>query len=176
MGLGVCVTRLGFGFANGVAKEGARIYLPLFSPISCSSCIRQTSSEPTPCASLNAHLGEKLEMLRAFNNYNSCNTADSFNNNENFLNNNKNCFNTYHTTTVNNTTVDDRSEILAWLSPLEPQVRHRDIASRRVGSIGAWVLETEEFKCWYKGSKEDGSYRPTLFCDGNPGVGKSYIA
>jgi len=117
-------------------------------------------------------------MLRAINNNdNSFNTIDSFNNNDNSLNNNENCFNTntYHTTTVNNTTVDDGSEILAWLSPLEPQVRHRDIASRRVNSIGAWVLETEEFKRWYKGSKEDGSYHPTLFCGGNPGAGKSYI-
>ena len=54
-------------------------------------------------------------------------------------------------------------------------MRHRDIVARRVGSIGTWILETEEFKRWYKGGKEDRSYRPTLFCDGNPGVGKSYI-
>jgi len=88
-----------------------------------------------------------------------------------------NCFNTnsYNTTTVNYTTTDDRSEILAWLSPLEPRVRHRDIASRPVDSIGAWLLETEEFKRWYKGNRGDESYHPTLFCDGNPGVGKSYI-
>jgi len=36
--------------------------------------------------------------------------------------------NSANRTTVNNTTVDDRSEILAWLSPLEPRVPHRDIA------------------------------------------------
>jgi len=127
-------------------------------------------------------------MLRAFrknnnsrnNADNSFNTIGSFNNNENFLNNNDNCFNTntytYNTTNFNYaSTDDDRSEILAWLSPLEPQARHRDIASRRVGSIGAWLVETEEFKRWYKGSREDGSNHRTLFCDGNPGVGKSYI-
>jgi len=74
-----------------------------------------------------------------------------------------------------NYTTDDRSEILAWLSPLEPRVRHRDIGARRVDSIGAWLLETEEFRSWRSGSREDVSYHPTLFCDGNPGVGKSYV-
>jgi len=85
--------------------------------------------------------------------------------------NNNNSFNI----TVNPTTPDYRSEILAWLSPLEPRVRHRDIGARRVDSIGAWVLETEQFRRWRNGSMEDGSCHPTLFCDGNPGVGKSHI-
>jgi len=70
---------------------------------------------------------------------------------------------------------DDRSEILEWLSPLEPRVRHRDIGAQRVDSIGAWLLDTTEFKRWHTGSREDETYHPTLFCDGNPGVGKSYI-
>ena len=87
--------------------------------------------------------------------------------------NNHNSFNIANT--FNYTTPDERSEILAWLSPLEPRVRHRDIGARRVDSIGAWLLETEEFKRWKNGSREDGSYHPILFCDGNPGVGKSYI-
>ena len=86
-----------------------------------------------------------------------------------------NSFNTFNTATFNYTTLDERSEILTWLSPLEPQVRHRDIGSRRVDSIGAWLLKTEEFVRWYKGSRENAAYRPTLFCDGNPGAGKSYI-
>jgi len=77
--------------------------------------------------------------------------------------------------TFNYTAPDHRSEILAWLSPLEPRVRHRDIGARRVDSIGAWLLETEEFKRWKHSSREDGSYHPILFCDGNPCVGKSYI-
>jgi len=54
-------------------------------------------------------------------------------------------------------------------------VRHRDIGARRIDSIGAWLLETEEFRHWHNGRREDRSYPPTLFCDGNPGVGKSYI-
>jgi len=87
--------------------------------------------------------------------------------------NNDNC--TIVANSFNTIAPDDRSEILAWLSPLEPRVRHRDIGARRIDSIGAWLLENEEFKCWQNGSREDGSYRPILFCDGNPGVGKSYI-
>ena len=86
---------------------------------------------------------------------------------------NNNSFNIANT--FNSTTPDDGPEILAWLSPLEPRMRHRDIGARRVDSIGAWVLETEEFRRWHNGSREDGSYHRTLFCDGNPGVGKSYM-
>ena len=111
------------------------------------------------------------------NNDNSFNTIGSLNNNQNCFNEYDNCYNTtnVNTTNVNNTTVDDRSEILEWLSPLEPRVRHRDIRARRIDNIGAWLLETEEFKRWYSGNREDASYRPTLFCGGDPGAGKSYI-
>jgi len=101
-----------------------------------------------------------MKMSQAFsNNHNSINIANIAN----------------IANTFNYTTPDDRSEILAWLSPLEPRVRHRDIGARRVDSIGAWLLDTEEFRCWHNGSRENASYHPTLFCDGNPGVGKSYI-
>ena len=75
----------------------------------------------------------------------------------------------------NNSVPDIESKILAWLSPLEPWVRHRDIGAQRMDSVGDWLLETEEFKRWYKGSTEDGSSDATLFCYGNPGVGKSYM-
>ena len=93
-------------------------------------------------------------MMQAFsNNQNSINIANSF----------------------NSTAPDDSSQILAWLSPLEPRVRHRDIVAKRLDGIGAWLLGTEEFRRWHNTSREDGSNNPTLFCDGNPGVGKSYI-
>ena len=87
--------------------------------------------------------------------------------------NNDNC--TIIANSFNTTAPDERPEILAWLSPLEPRVRHRDIGARRIDSIGAWLLQTKEFKCWKNGSRENGAYRPILFCDGNPGVGKSHI-
>ena len=71
--------------------------------------------------------------------------------------------------------VDDESKILAWLSPLEPQVRHQDICDQRVDGIGSWLLETKEFRSWYNGDENGESDGAVLFCYGNPGVGKSYI-
>ena len=88
--------------------------------------------------------------------------SQSFSNNINSLN-----------TIVNNLTVaDDRSNILAWLSPLEPRLRHQDIQDRRVENVGEWLLETEEFRSWHAGSESDNA---VLFCYGDPGVGKTYI-
>ena len=84
-----------------------------------------------------------------------------------------NSFNTANT--FNYTVPYDESKVLAWLSPLEPRVRHRDIGAQRVDSIGAWLLETKEFRCWHSGSSADRSNHAALFCHGNPGVGKSYI-
>jgi len=89
--------------------------------------------------------------------------------------NNLNSFNTGNNFTYNYITPDDESKILAWLSPLEPGERHRDIGAQRLDGIGAWLLETQEFRRWYKGSREDEANHPTLFCHGNPGAGKSYI-
>ena len=88
--------------------------------------------------------------------------------------NNKNSFNNIIT---NYSAPDDEPRILAWLSPLEPWVRHRDIGAQRLDSVGGWVLETKEFRRWHtNGGEEDESKQGTLFCEGNPGVGKSYIA
>jgi len=87
--------------------------------------------------------------------------------------NNNNSFNIGNT--INYAAPDDETKILTWLSPLEPWVRHRDIGAERVDGIGAWLLETREFRRWHDASREDESNYATLFCDGNPGVGKSYI-
>jgi len=73
------------------------------------------------------------------------------------------------------TAADDESKILAWLSPLEPHVRHHDICNQRVGSIGDWLLETEVFRSWYEGGEKSESDHAALLCYGDPGVGKSYI-
>ena len=127
---------------------------------------------------LDVHIGENRKMPQTVNNNdNSFNTTDSFNNNIKCYNNNDKSFNTnsFNTTSFHYTTVDDRSELLGWLSPLEPRVRHRDIGAQRIDTIGAWLLETDGFKRWHNGDREDASYRPTLFCDGDPGAGKSYI-
>ena len=75
----------------------------------------------------------------------------------------------------NCTFTEDRSQILAWLSPLEPRLRHKDIQDRRIENVGEWVLETEEFKSWYASSGESEFDNPVLFCYGDPGVGKTFI-
>ena len=92
---------------------------------------------------------------------------------------NSNCFNTSNTNYVNVwsncTVVDDRSQLLTWLSPLEPRLRHRDIQERRVDNVGEWLMQTEEFKRWYDGSCEGEGNNAVLFCYGDPGVGKTFI-
>ena len=70
---------------------------------------------------------------------------------------------------------DDRSQILAWLSPLEPRVRHREIQERRVDNVGDWLIQTEEFRRWCGLGRESEGNNPVLFCYGDPGVGKTFI-
>jgi len=81
--------------------------------------------------------------------------------------------NSFNQSTIITSIPDDRSEINLWLSPLDPRIRHQDIRSQRIAGVGSWLLETREFRSWYSGEEE--FYLATLFCDGNPGVGKSYI-
>ena len=78
-------------------------------------------------------------------------------------------------TTVNFTVANDRPNILRWLSPLDPKLRHRDIQARRVENVGEWLLQTEEFRSWYEGTGGVESDNAVLFCYGDPGVGKTYI-
>ena len=91
---------------------------------------------------------------------------------------NINCFNTDNS--VNNvwnncTVAGEKSEILAWLSPLEPQRRHQDIRTRRIDEVGDWLLQTEEYRNWFGGIHGAKADCPVLFCYGGPGVGKTYI-
>ena len=94
-----------------------------------------------------------------------------------YCSHNTHCFNTSYAFSVSNsfTVADDRSNILAWLSPLDPKLRHQDIQDRRVENIGEWLLQTEEFRSWRAGNEGDESDNAVLFCDGDPGVGKTYI-
>ena len=91
-------------------------------------------------------------------NNNSFNTTNSFNNVWN------NC-----------TIADDRSPLLAWLSPLEPKLRHRDIQERRADDVGEWLLQTEAFRSWHDRSEEGEGQNAVLFCYGDPGIGKTFI-
>jgi len=91
---------------------------------------------------------------------------------------NTNSFNTSHTaiSVSNNFRVtNDRSNILAWISPVDSKLRHQDIQDRRIESIGEWLLQTEEYRSWHAASGGDGSDNTVLFCYGDPGVGKTYI-
>jgi len=85
--------------------------------------------------------------------------------------------NSFNTVSVSNniTVADDRPNILAWLSPLDPKSRHQDIQGRRVEDIGEWLLQTEKFRSWHAGSAGDECDNAVLFCYGGPGVGKTYI-
>ena len=76
--------------------------------------------------------------------------------------------------TVNIGVTDERSEILTWLSPLEPRIRHQDIRTRRADNVGEWLLQTGEFQRWRDGNQHEGYGSGVLFCCGDPGVGKTY--
>ena len=88
-----------------------------------------------------------------------------------YLSNNSNSFNALNNIPM----ADERAEILAWLSPLDPRAQHKKLQSRRVDTIGDWFLETEEFGSWYDGSGNGRSDNAALFCSGDSGVGKTFI-
>jgi len=92
------------------------------------------------------------------------------NNNINSFNN-TNTFNVWNSSTV----ADDRSQLLSWLSPLEPKLRHRDVQERRVNNIGEWLIQSEEFRRWCGVSGEGKGDNAVLFCYGHPGVGKTFL-
>ena len=87
------------------------------------------------------------------------------------LSNNTSSFNVHNNYVI----ADDRSQLLTWLSPLDPRLRHRDIQGRRVDNVGEWLFQTEEFRTWYERSEEDEGDKAVLFCYGGPGVGKTFI-
>jgi len=67
----------------------------------------------------------------------------------------------------------ERSQLLAWLSPLDPRVRHHDIQERRIADVGKWLIQTEEFRSWHDRGGQGSN--AVLFCYGDPGVGKTFI-
>ena len=87
--------------------------------------------------------------------------------------NNRNSFNVQNV--QNNYAADDRSQLLAWLSPLEPRLRHQDIQARRIDNVGEWLMQTGEFRCWHDWSDEGKDDNAVLFGYGGPGVGKTFI-
>ena len=107
-------------------------------------------------------------------------SSTSFNNNS-FKNTN---LNSSDTNSLNNTknlgnlnlgSAGETAEILAWLSPLESRVRHKDVREHRVEDVGDWVLQTEEYQDWSNGIQGGESNNSVLFCYGHPGAGKTHI-
>jgi len=89
---------------------------------------------------------------------------------------NTNCLNTNSILVQNNLTIsDDRSQLLTWLSPLDPGLRHSDIQERRVKDVGEWLIQTEDFERWCGLGGEGEGDKGVLFCYGDPGVGKTFI-
>ena len=88
---------------------------------------------------------------------------------------NTDCLNSYITVSNNYTVADDRSQLLTWLSPLDPGLRHWDIQERRVKDVGEWLIQTKEFRTWCGLSGEGDGEKAVLFCYGDPGVGKTFI-
>ena len=84
-------------------------------------------------------------------------------------------FCSFNVNSFNTTGADDKPSILAWLSPLEPNLGHQSIRERRVEKVGEWLLETHEFGSWHASSGGDGSDSAVLFCYGDQGVGKTFI-
>ena len=85
--------------------------------------------------------------------------------------NNRNSFNVCNNYNV----TDDRSQLLTWLSPLDPGLRHGNIQERRVNGVGEWLMGTEEFREWCGLGEKREVGKAVLFCYGNPGVGKTFI-
>ena len=150
-----------YEYWNCVARlRGSDWTIPRYRPrlqndtsFSSAPRISGANSRPTP-SSVIYHLLSKMQKM-----------SQSFSNNVNSLN-----------TTVNNFTVaDSRSNILAWLSPLNPKLRHQDIQGQRVEKLGEWLFQTEEFRGWNAGSGKGELDNTVLFCYGDPGVGKTFI-
>ena len=110
---------------------------------------------------------------------NSSNNIGSFNNNclntTNSFNTTNNAISFGHVSSVNIGSADERVEILAWLSILDPWIRHRDIRDQRVKDVGDWLLGTGEYRSWFDSIRGRESDDSAIFCYGDPGVGKTYI-
>ena len=61
------------------------------------------------------------------------------------------------------------SQILDWLSPDDFSAQQTDLFRRHKEGTGQWLLNSHEFKLWLRGE------RPTLFCPGIPGAGKTML-
>ncbi|KAL8893733.1 MAG: hypothetical protein Q9192_004980, partial [Flavoplaca navasiana] len=66
--------------------------------------------------------------------------------------------------------LQERREILAWLSPLNFFKTQQDIFARRATGTGRWLIDSPGFQDWMSGSSQ------ILCCPEIPGTGKSVLA
>ena len=67
-------------------------------------------------------------------------SVNTDNSNSNNVTNNRNINH------VNTAIVDENSEIMRWLSPLDSRRRHQDVRNDRLGGMGNSLLETNKFQ------------------------------
>lgn len=65
---------------------------------------------------------------------------------------------------------EEDQAILDWLTPINYGLQQHDFISRRQAGTGQWLLDSVEFQAWLAADK------PTLFCPGIPGAGKTILA
>jgi len=87
--------------------------------------------------------------------------------------NSHNVTNSHNIINLSQVIADENTEMMRWLSPLDPRRRHQDVRTSRLDGVGSWFLETGEFRVWRGG--DGGSDKAVLFCCGNPGVGKTFL-
>ncbi|KAK0438165.1 uncharacterized protein EV420DRAFT_1769798 [Desarmillaria tabescens] len=63
-------------------------------------------------------------------------------------------------------------EVTDWLTPLDYSPVHQDKLKQRVAGTGQWFLEAPQFTSWVDGSSKSS----TLWCPGDPGTGKTFLA
>ena len=69
--------------------------------------------------------------------------------------------------------LDEKRQILEWLSPLASRERHQAVRDSRADGVGDWLLHTREFSTWR--TLENRAAQSVLLCYGDPGVGKTYM-
>ncbi|CAN9399551.1 unnamed protein product [Alternaria alternata] len=66
--------------------------------------------------------------------------------------------------------MEQRENILKWLTPIDHASQQRDTISRRQAGTGGWLLRSQVYQDWL------GTSNRTLFCPGIPGAGKTVSA
>ncbi|KAJ6470172.1 ankyrin repeat-containing domain protein, partial [Mycena vulgaris] len=66
--------------------------------------------------------------------------------------------------------IQQRDNIISWLSPINFFLRHADISRVRENRAGGWLLVDPGFKKW------ESRFGSTLWCRGIPGAGKTVLA